>query len=173
MQPFSRYCLNILAFSTTFLGVISPVSASEKVIINYGMWQGSLPVSDMTIFCDTGDASSTLTSYIRLSNQSSDRIHDVLCKPIPVNGVTLSQMLNNPLGSVVLDLFAEVITTPSQKASRESLRGAIVSSALKNNDISVIEVLNNYPTSEVHLNGDRLMAFYRQIQDVLKFIPLT
>ncbi len=137
------------------------------------MWQGSLPVSDMTVFCDTGEASSNLTSYIRLSNQSSDRIQNVLCKPIPVNGVTLSKMLNNPLGDVVLDLFAQVITTPSQKASRESLRGAVVTSALKNNDISIIEVLNNYPTSEVHLNGDRLVELYRQIEDVLKLIPFN
>lgn len=173
MQLLFLRCLGIVAFSSTMLGFVFPVNASEKVIFKYGMWQESLPVSDMTVFCDTGEISTTLSYYIRLSNQSSDRINNVLCKPIAVNGVTLSKMLNNPVGGFILDLFGEVITTPSKKASRESLRGALVTSALENDDISIIEVLNNYPTNEVHLNGDRLVEFYRQVEDVLKIIPVN
>lgn len=173
MEQFFPYCLSFFVFSSSFFGLMSPVKAAEKVVLNYGMWQGSIPVGEMTAFCETGEASSSLAYYIRLSNQSSERVQKVLCKPIPVNGVILSKMLNNPLGGFVLDLFGQVITTPSNKASRESLRGALVTSALNNNDLSIIEVLQNYPTSEVHLNGDRLLEFYRQAEEVLKMIPLN
>lgn len=173
MQLFFRYCLTIVAFSASLFQLTPSVKASEKVILKYSMWQGSIPVEEMSVFCDTGEISSSLSYYIRLSNQSSERVQRVLCKPIPVNGVMLSKMLNNPLGDFVLDLFGEVITTPSQKASRESLRGALITSALNNNDLSMIEILNNYPTHEVHLNGDRLVEFYRQAEEVLKVIALN
>jgi hypothetical protein len=35
-----------------------------------------------------------------------------------------------------------------------------------------MEVAQNYPTEEVHINGDRLMEIYNQIEGILGSLPL-
>lgn len=171
MLSFPRLSLTLSIVLGFFLPVKSTIAA-DQIILKYGIIRGSIPVQDLNIFCETGEVSNTLGYYLRWANQKQDNIEKTLCKQIPVNGVMLSKILNSPFGEVVLDLFAEVITTPSQKASRESLRGAVITSALKENNISILEVANNYPTQEVHINGDRLMEIYKQIEEVLTTFPV-
>lgn len=153
-------------FSSSFYSAI----AAEKIIFRYGMWQESLSIGDLSEFCITGETTSTLEYYLRTSRQKKSDINKILCQPLPINGVALSKALNNPLGDILLGFFGEIITTPSQRASRESLRGALITSALRNNEISIVETLENYPTNEVHLNGDRMMEIYQQIEPLLNMI---
>lgn len=143
--------------------------AADTVIVKYGMLRESVSIEELSNFSETGETSSQLDYYLRVSKQEPEQVREILGKQIPINGVTLSDILNNPLGSIVLNSFSEIITTPSERASKQSLRGALVISALENDDISIIEVLENYPTSEVHLKGDRLVETYQQIESVLTF----
>ncbi|BAQ60673.1 hypothetical protein GM3708_1079 [Geminocystis sp. NIES-3708] len=163
----TRYCLIISTSITLILNPLTKAMAADTVVLKYGILRQSIPVADFSIFCETGETSSALSYFLRLANQKPDNVKNTLCRKIPVNGVMLSQILNSPFGGVILDGFSEVITTPSQRASRESLRGAVVTSALKNNDLSIMEITENYPTSEVHLDGDRLMEIYQKLEGVL------
>jgi hypothetical protein len=116
--------------------------------------------------------SSSLRAYLNLANQNPDLVRNVLTKEIPINGVLLSQILNSKPGEIFLDLVATYIQTPTGKASRESLRGAFITSALPDNNIRLIEILENYPTPEIHVEGDRLVELYTSIQKVIQQIPL-
>jgi hypothetical protein len=80
-------------------------------------------------------------------------------------------MLNNPVGETMLDQVSQVIHTPTNRASRESLRAALVSSALPDGQITLIETLENYPTSEVHVEGNRLAEVAQTITKVLGRLP--
>jgi hypothetical protein len=71
----------------------------------------------------------------------------------------------------MLDRASEVVHTPSNRANRESLRGAIVSSALSDGQITLIETLENYPTPEVHVEGERLVDFVQNIRRLLGGLP--
>ncbi len=172
MSSLTRYSLIISTLITLIFNPFTKAIAADKIILNYSVLHQSIPVEDLTVFCETEEISPALSDFLRLANQKPQNVRDTLCRKIPVNGVMLSKMLNNPLGGVVLDVFAQVITTPSQKASRESLRGAVVTSALKDNNISIMEVAQSYPTTEVHINGDRLMEIYQKIEGILGTIPL-
>jgi len=70
-----------------------------------------------------------------------------------------------------LDQASQVIHTPSNRANRQSLRGALVSSALPNGKITLIETLQNYPTPEVHVEGDRLVEVVQRISQVTERLP--
>lgn len=171
MFALTRYSLIISTVITLIFNPFTKVMAADAIILKYGMLRQSIPVADLSVFCETGETSSALSYFLRLANQKPENVKNTLCRKISVNGVMLSKMLNSPLGGFILDGFAEVITTPSEKASRESLRGAVITSALKNNDVSIMEVAENYPTTEVHLNGDRLMEIYQKIEGILGSIP--
>ncbi len=71
----------------------------------------------------------------------------------------------------MLDYAAEIVHPPNRAASRQALRGSLVTSALNDNEIQIIEVLDNYPTSEVHVDGNRLLDLINQIESVLKKMP--
>ncbi|NCO75088.1 MAG: alpha/beta hydrolase [Cyanobacteria bacterium] len=171
MFSLTRYCLFLSIFLTFVLIPFSKAIAAEEIILKYSMLHQSIPVEDLTVFCETGETSSALSYFLRLANQKPENVKNTLCRKIPVNGVMLSKILNNPFGEFILDGFAQVITTPTQKASRESLRGAVVTSALKDNNLSIMEVAQNYPTTEVHLNGDRLMEIYKKMEGILGSLP--
>lgn len=163
----TRYGLIISTLITLIFNPFAKVMAADTIILKYSVLRQSIPVEDLSIFCETGETSSSLSSFFRLANQKPDNVKKTLCSKMPVDGVMLSKILNSPFGNVILDGFSEVITTPSQRASRESLRGAIVTSALKNNDVSIMEVTENYPTGEVHLDGDRAMEIYKKLEGIL------
>jgi hypothetical protein len=167
---FNRYSLIVSFLMGLAFSLPEQAIAADTVIVKYGMLRESVSIEELTDFCETGATSSKLNYYLRISQQNPQELRKVLTTPIPVDGVMLSKMLNNPLGDIVLNSFTEILTTPSERASKQSLRGALITSALKNNDISIIEVLQNYPTSEVHLRGDRLIKTYQQIESILKVI---
>lgn len=162
---------SIIAIITLFLTLVSPAKGAESVVLKYGWLQDSLSVSELSTFSETGEKSSKLDSYLKLAKQNPKTVRQVLSQKIPVDGVMLSKMLNNPVGDFLLDSVSEVITTPSEKASRQSLRGALVTSALENNDLSLMEVIENYPTEEVHVKGDRLLEIYQQMEGIFSKIP--
>ena len=146
--------------------------AAESVILKYGFWQESISITELSTFVETGEMSSALRAHLALANQNPEAVRKVLSKKISVNPVLLSQILNSPPGGMLLDGVSQYIKTPSGRASRESLRGALVTSALPDSNIRLIEVLENYPTSEVYLEGDAMAEIYRRLQEVIEQIPL-
>ncbi|MGK7944373.1 MAG: alpha/beta hydrolase [Microcystaceae cyanobacterium] len=145
--------------------------AAESVVLKYNIFRGSVPVKDLRRLADTGETTLTLKAYLKLANQEPETLQSALSQKVKIDGVTLSKALNSFAGEIILDQMAEVIHTPSKKASRESLRGALVQSALDDDHLQMIEVLEHYPTQEVHVDGNRIREIYRQIQAITDKIP--
>lgn len=157
------YLLASLAISSS----IRIAEASESVVLRYSIFQQSLSVSELSTLARTGELSSSLRAYLERANRSSDELRQVLTQEIPVDPILLSQILNSSPGEFLLDGVSQVIRTPSGTASRQSLRAALVGSALSDGEIQLIEVLENYPTQEVYVDGDRLDQIYNQINQVV------
>lgn len=162
----------MLCLSMILLVPFYQVNAANTIILKYGFLRESISVKELRVFADTGKMSSSLRNYFDLANQNPTKVRNILNDKIPVNGIFLSKFLNSLPGEFLLDKLSNYIKTPSNKASKESLRGAIVTSALSDNNIQLIEVLENYPTSEIHVEGDRLLEIYKSIKEVIEKIPL-
>ncbi|OKH22990.1 alpha/beta hydrolase [Hydrococcus rivularis NIES-593] len=147
---------------------VTPASAAERVILKYRVLRESIPVSDLRTLVDTGEAPSSLKNYLKIADTEPDELQRVLKKEVEVDPVQLSKILNSPVGEFFLDRASEIVHTPSERASRQSLRGALVVSAVPDNQIQIIEVLENYPTYEIHVDGDRLVELYNVINHVAR-----
>ncbi|AKE65166.1 hypothetical protein NIES3806_31360 [Microcystis aeruginosa NIES-3806] len=154
-----------------FLGVCQSLSAAESAIIKYHIFQGSVSVSELKQLSETGELAPALASQLKMANQKPEEFRKILNRRVAVDAVFLSKFLNSFFGESLLDYAAEIVHTPNRAASRQALRGALVTSALNDNEIQVIEVLDNYPTSEVHVDGNRLLDLINQIESVLKKMP--
>lgn len=168
--------LNHLGLSL-ILGILAtvcanlPVRAADRVILKYSILRESVSVPELSKLAETGEVSPSLKAYLKLANKQPDELRSILNKNVDVDPVFLSKILNSFAGKFVLDEVGQVIHTPSKRASRESLRGALVTSALSDRNIKVVEILENYPTSELHVDGDRLADVYQQIEGVVSQIP--
>lgn len=167
----SRYFIfALVAFASVFC-FSARADAAESVVLKYSILQESVSVPELATFAQTGELSPALRAYLKLAGRQPDELRRVLTQEIQADPVFLSRVLNSPIGEAVLDRASEVVHTPSNRASRESLRGAIVSSALSDGQITLIETLQNYPTQEVYVEGDRVADFVQTIRRLFGRLP--
>ena len=146
------------------LGAIAPVQAAEKVILKYDVLQESISVAQLSNLSQTGETSPELHSYLELVNKKPEELRQILNYSIAATPTVLSNVLGSFAGKYLLLKVGEVIHSPSEKDSKEALRGALIASANTNDEIRLIEVLENYPNPELQIEGDRLMALYQQFK---------
>ncbi|BDI17272.1 hypothetical protein ANSO36C_30740 [Nostoc cf. commune SO-36] len=166
----------LLVGSICLLFLSSPVFAAEQVVLNYGIFRESLSVEELSTFAQTGELSRSLRVNFALARQDPKAIRQYLTEPVKVNLVFLDRVLNSQIGNIILDQISQVIYTPSRRADRQALRAALVISASQDGQVSLIEIIENYPTNEVEVDGKRLESAYRQLrrlqtslQDLLNF----
>jgi hypothetical protein len=138
--------------------------AAERVIFKYKILRESVSVPELTTFAQTGQASEDLQTYFRLSGQKPETVRQTLTKPTKVNPVLLDRVLNSPVGNTVLDQLGQAIQTPKGGAERQALRGALAVSA-SDGQLTILEILQNYPTQEVVVDGDRIEGAYRRLNE--------
>lgn len=140
--------------------------AAEQVVLKYRVFRESISVKELSTFAETGELSTSLRINFALAQQDPKKVRQYLTEPVKVNLVLLDRLLNSPVGNVVLDQVSQVVHTPSRRADRQALRSALILSASSDSNISLIETIQNYPTSEVEVDGDRLETAYRQLRQL-------
>jgi Alpha/beta hydrolase of unknown function (DUF1400) len=155
-----------LGVSSTTLCLGTSAIAADQVVIKYKIFRESISVAELTTFVETGEVSSGLQFYLSKSRQKPEDVRRVLGQEANVNVVTLDRALNNSVGDFLLDQISLSVHPPTNAASRQAIRAALVLSASPDNKVSLIEVIQNYPTSEVELEGERLAQAYRQISAI-------
>ncbi len=152
----------VLITSIFFLETNS-VNAAEKVVLRYKIFSRSLPVSELTKLSETGEVSSNLDYYLKQTKQDPQGVRDVLNQEVNVSTTTLDSTLNSQIGEFLLDQISQTIHTSSDRANNKALRSAIVLSSSEDNKVSLIEIIQNYPTKEVYVEADNLARTYNQL----------
>lgn len=154
--------------SSIFLLENNSVNAAEKVVFNYKIFNQSLPVEELKKLTDTGEVSPTLNYYLKKTNQDPQTVRDVLTEELNVSTTTLDSTLNSKIGEFLLDQISQTIHTPSNRENRKALRSAIIISSSEDNKVSLIEIIQNYPTKEVHVKTDNLARTYSQLSILIE-----
>lgn len=150
-----RYVL-FLGAVTSFLLHGTSATAAERVVLKYGAFRGPVAVSDLTNLTKTGEVSSPLRFYLKRARQDPETVSQALTQEVKADPVLLDRVLNSPAGEELLDQVSQVIHTPSGKTDRQALRSALILSAAQDGKITPIEAIQNYPTSELEVEGKRL-----------------
>lgn len=154
----------LLVISSCLLVSSIPAFAAERVVLKYRIFRESLSVEELSTFAQSGKLSTGLQIVLALAQQDPKAIRQYLIKPAKVNPVILDRVLNSPVGNVILDEISQVIHTPTRKADRQALRAALVLSASEDGQVTLLEIMQNYPTAEIEVDGERLESAYRQLR---------
>jgi hypothetical protein len=144
------------------------VLASEKIIFNYGAASQSISLSELQTFADTGEISPSLDFLLNFSKQNPLTIRWILTQEFPANTKLIYDLLNTAPGEYVLSQTSHVVSSKSERANVKALRGALVTSASDDNLISLIELLESYPTQEVYVNGKILAKARRNLTQFIE-----
>ncbi|MBD2449244.1 alpha/beta hydrolase [Nostoc sp. FACHB-152] len=137
--------------------------AAEKVIFKYQSFRPSISVDELTDLAETGKVSQNLNFYFNQARQNPETVRSILTKEVKAEPVILDRVLNSRVGELILDRIGKSVSTSSGKANQQALRSAIVLSANKDNKVSLMEIIQNYPTTEVVVDGERLAQTYQQL----------
>ncbi|TVP64803.1 MAG: alpha/beta hydrolase [Nodularia sp. (in: Bacteria)] len=166
----------LFVVSTCVLFLNSSAFAAEQVVLKYGVFRESISVEELSTFAKTGELSRSLRVNFALAQQDPKAIRPYLTTPVNVDLLILDRILNSPIGNVILDELSQVIHTPSRTADRQALRAALVLSASEDGQVTLLEIIENYPTRDVEVDGERLENAYHQLrrlqvglQDLLNF----
>ncbi len=163
-QPLQRWVGWIKKRGTLSVGAISlaialhapSAEAAERVVFQYRGLERAIAVADLNTLAETGEAPRSLRPFLRLANQEPSQVQQTLTRSIPMSPVLLDRVLNSPIGSLVLDELTPIIHTPGNRADRPALRSALVLSAADDQAVSLLEILQNYPTQDVEVDVVRL-----------------
>lgn len=151
--------------SLTALFSPSRAFAANQVVLKYQSLQGSLSVKELATFASTGNASAKLADYMKLAQANSSEFRQSLGNEVKVSSADLDQFLNSWFGKIILDEMSQIIRPATGQSSKQALRSAIALST-KDNKVSFLEVLQNYPATEVEIDIDRLIETDKRINAV-------
>ena len=134
----------------------SPNLVGKSLVIQFGPFGRSISITDLTRFAETGELSRGWKFFLTIAGIEPEDVRAALNQEVSVSLRFLDRTLNNLLGEFLLYQIGKIIHTPSNTANIQALRSASILSVAPDNRISALEILQQYPTSQVHLNGLRL-----------------
>jgi hypothetical protein len=139
-------------------------NSTKQIVFTYGLFQQSLPINELSAFAETGEASGSLSSLLKLAKANPERLRNLLTREVTVNPRWLYRGLNSILGEYVLFQVGQILHTSSPQANIQALRGALVLAASDDNRISPIEFFQNYPLQQVYIDGVKLSRLIRDVK---------
>ncbi|PSN17199.1 hypothetical protein C7271_18990 [filamentous cyanobacterium CCP5] len=164
-KPFRLFVLLCGALFTLWGG---EAIAAETVLLRYRGFGRAVPVEDLEILAETGEAPESIDSILSAAGQSPQNFQRSLTRQLAVRLHLLDRTLNSWPGEWALDQMGEMIHPPSGRSSRQALRASIILSAADDERISVLELLQNYPTQQVVLEVDRIESVYDRLSALLE-----
>lgn len=153
------------------MGVVSAVGwageaiAADQVVITYGMLSASFDRNDLETLATTDTVPNSIAPYLDLANLDAIVLRTALTTEVNLSLEFLDDLLNSQTGDRVLDQVVQVIHTPSQQGSLQALRSAIVLSASDDDQLSLLELIENYPTEQMMVDGVNLLQFAREFEN--------
>lgn len=147
----------LIGSSVGVLGGTSRSMAAEKLVLTFGPLGDSIEIAELKNFVETGDIPRSLRPYLQLTKADPDVVRAIFRKEARVGLRFLDRALNTLPGEYGLFQLGTLVHTPPRVANIQALRAAVILSVSDDNQISLLEFLENYPTPTVVIDGVALL----------------
>ncbi|WP_416666966.1 alpha/beta hydrolase [Egbenema bharatensis] len=153
----------ILLCLASLIASPDPAHAADELILTYGVLQASIDVADLERLAQTGEVARGLNFYLNFVNLDPEVLRLILTTEFTVDPMLLDSLFNSEGGEYLLSEMTQVIHTPSQQANIQALRSAIVLTSQSHQTVTLLGILQNYPTQQVYINGVNLLRLAREL----------
>jgi len=166
LKPLTRravWIASLALLTAGSLGVANPSLAAEEVVLTYGPLAASFPLEDLQTLARSGQPSQSLAFYLGIAGVDPAMAQQTLNMAVPLSQTFLDDLLNAPTGDRLLTRLTDVVHTPSREGSVPALRSAIVQAAGADQQITLLELMEHYPTQQMYINAANLMTLMNEI----------
>lgn len=143
--------------------------ATEKIVVDVAWpFQASIRVDDLAKFAETGETTKTLRQALGFSKVNSDTVRGLMTLELGADVVKLSDALHSSTGTKIISGVSDIITTPSGYESDKALRAAFILAAADDGKISVLEVLENYPTQQMFIRVGQIQQLVERVNGIIE-----
>ena len=138
------------------LGLARSALAAERVTLTFGFAEVSTSVEDLRAYGERGEVSEELAFYLRLlSKEQQLQFRQALQARQDIGPAQLSKFLRSSIGDNILRFLGDVVQTAGRRDGARGLRGALVLASADPEGLSLLGVLDNFPTSTVRIDSLR------------------
>ncbi|MEO1148882.1 MAG: alpha/beta hydrolase [Cyanobacteria bacterium J06638_22] len=143
----------------------APAMAAEEVVLTYGILQAAFPVEDFRTLAETGEPPSSIAFYLELAGVDPSVARNTLLSPVALNPQFLNA-LGTAQGDQLLVRLVDVVHTASGEGSVPALRSAILQAAAADQQITLLELMETYPNTQMFINGANLGDLMQELSEV-------
>lgn len=176
---FSQLGLGLLLGAGTALCFNLSAKAADTVILRFEGSQVAVPITNVKTFVATGEAQTPeFQDFAQKHPKAREILQKTLGKEITFTGQLKERLSKSSIGEFLLTQVNQLVT--SGGTGVQSLRVAFQESLKDNNQVSILELLENYPSSQVTLDVsalergyDKVQAFVERIEPALETLKAT
>lgn len=147
-----------------------PAAAAERVTLTYGFLEISTTVDALRDYAERGEVDEELAPYLNfLSEAQRQQVRTALQAKQDIGPVEVSQFLYSSIGSNILRYMGTIVQTAGRRDGSKGLRGALVLAAAEPEGLSLLGVMEKFPTNAIRIDTVRAFraygSFTRLIQD--------
>lgn len=136
----------------------------RKVVLTFGPMSRSFKIDDLNRFAATGKVPQGWKRYLKLTQLDPMKFRELLTHQKQVNFKELDNLLYSLPGEYALFQLGQLVTTPSKRTNVQALRSSIMISAVNDEQISLLEVLQNYPGQAITIDAKKMLKFIKKLQ---------
>jgi hypothetical protein len=130
----------------------------------------SITLNQLQNLAETGEATGDLRTIINIADKTPEEASEFLKKPISFELVTADRILNSKPGESLLDQLGKILAPRnSNRLGAQALRAAITLSLAGDNQFTILELVEKYPT-DARVNVQELIDAGDRFGDISNFI---
>ncbi len=142
--------------------------AAERIYISYAALERSISVAALEAYAKEGKLDEDLAAYAEyVSPQRLAQLRRVLLTEIPLTPVALSQFLYTPIGETLLERLGQVVQTEARQPGFYALRGALILAAADPEGLTLLNVLDKFPTRSIRINLGRSLELADELERLI------
>ena len=148
----------------------APVAgAVETVTLVFNESRVSVPFNDFATFVRTGETQrENLQRFLVRIPNTSQAVRNALTREIAITRPFTEQNFSNVFMNFLLVQLSTILGSSAASENLSPLRSAVVTSFRDDQRISLLEVIGNYPTTEIVVQFPRLERAYNRVSGLVE-----
>ncbi len=162
----------LLLSTTTLLLVNTSAEATDIVDIKYKDTEMSIKTKELKKFSRTGEIPPRLQQFFNDTEQVPEFLSSLLAKEIYLSRSLVNDVLDSTTGQFFLLKLNQTINASSSTEDLEALKKTIIKAYNNDRELSVLELLENYPQRRLKVDLTNLEGTYNEASNFTeKILP--
>ena len=147
---------------------------AEYILLENGIFSRTISIKSVEELAKTGKAKGSLKNLMRLSNQSPEKISNLLKQEYDLPLVTTSKLMYSTIGDVIILRVSKIIYPKKIKDKSiaiPAIRSGVTSGIIKGKGkLSLIQFLKSYPNKTIAINIPALNKVLKKAESMSELI---